>query len=39
MIMKGIFAYDRWGMLQRFVGKLVDSDILALGPCQDMLEI
>ena len=24
MIMKGIFTYDRWGMLQRFVGKLVD---------------
>ena len=23
MIMKGIFTYDRWGMLQRFVGELV----------------
>ena len=22
--MKGIFTYDRWGMLQRFVGKLVE---------------
>ena len=25
MIMKGIFTYDSWGMLQRFVGKLVES--------------
>ena len=25
MIMKGIFTYDRWGMLQRFVVKLVDG--------------
>ena len=24
MIMKGIFTYDRWGKLQRFVGKLVE---------------
>ena len=24
MIMKGIFTYDRWGMLQRFVGKFVE---------------
>ena len=27
MIMKGIFTYDRWGMLQRFVGKLVDTAV------------
>ena len=25
MIMKGIFTYDKWGMLQRFVGKLVET--------------
>ena len=24
MIMKGIFTYDGWGMLQRFAGKLVE---------------
>ena len=27
MIMKGIFTYDRWGMFQRFVGKLVEEMI------------
>ncbi len=27
MIMKGIFTYERWGMLQRFVGKLVEEMI------------
>ena len=26
MIMKGIFTYHRWGMLQRFVGKLVEFE-------------
>ena len=37
MIMKGIFTYDRWGMLQRFVGKFVEICIHVQQVCNKKL--